>query len=228
MKQKFGSEDIMIRDFLVQMQEYQMAQIPENEVLEESYQLSELFYQKMEHLLRIQEKKAKGRQWRRGLATAAAVGLILFGIANPKYVVEAANRMIRWFSDHVSYNFYEGKDIEVFPRYTLGYIPEGYVLDINEHYDGLGVEEYKNEKRHALSFVYSVTSSESNIDNEQKEYIVIEGSKGETIHYLKAWDGEESSMMWVNEDKTIEYCIMGILSEAELLKIQENIHIVEE
>ena len=33
----------------------------------------------------------------------------------------------------------------------------------------------------------------------------LEGSNGETIHYLRAWDGEESSIMWVNQDKTIDY-----------------------
>lgn len=228
MNRKLGNEDVKIRDFLVQMHEYQMTQIPPKEVLEEKYQLSEIFYQKIKYLLKVQEKKAKRREWRRGLAAVATVGIILFGVANPKYVVEAANRMIRWLSDHVSYNFYEGKDVDVFPRYTLGYVPEGYVLEVNEHYDGLGVEEYVNEYGDSLSFVYTVTSSESNLDNEQKDFLILKGKNGENIYYLRAWDGEESSMMWVNRDKTIDYCIMGILSEEELLKIQESIHIVEE
>lgn len=111
---------------------------------------------------------------------------VLFALSNPRDVVEAANRMIHWLSDHVSYNFYEEKDIEVVPQYTLGYVPKGYVLDVDEYKNG-GVISY--------------------IDN----------------NYFRAWDGEESSMMWVNRDKTIDYCIMGIFSEEELLKIQESI-----
>lgn len=228
MKKTFRNEDVEIRDFLVQMHEYQMAQIPPQEVLEETYHLSDIFYQRIERLLKAQEKKAKFRELRRGLAAAAAVAVILFSVANPQYVIEAAEKVVQWFSDHVSYNFYEGKDVNVFPRHALGYVPEGYVLEVSEYYDGLGVEEYVNEYGETLSFVYAVTSSETNLDNEEKDYIVLEGSKGETIHYLRAWDGEESSMMWVNEDKTIDYCIMGIFSEEELLKIQESLYIVEE
>ena len=126
MKKTCNSEDIEMRDFLVQMHEYQMAQIPPKEVLEDKYQLSEIFYQKMDRLLRKQEKKVRFRRIRHGITAAAVVGIILFSVANPQYVAEAANRVIRWFTDHVSYNFYDGKDIDIVPRYTLGYVPEGY------------------------------------------------------------------------------------------------------
>lgn len=57
MNRKLGNEDVKIRDFLVQMHEYQMTQIPPKEVLEEKYQLSEIFYQKIKYLLKVQEKK---------------------------------------------------------------------------------------------------------------------------------------------------------------------------
>ncbi len=49
------------------------------------------------------------------------------------------------------------------------------------------------------------SSRKCKLDNEQKDYIILEGSNGETIYYLRAWDGEESSIMWVNQDKTIDY-----------------------
>lgn len=57
MKKTLRREDVEIRNFLLQMQEYQMAQIPSKEVLEETYQLSDIFYQRIEHLLKAQEKK---------------------------------------------------------------------------------------------------------------------------------------------------------------------------
>lgn len=228
MKKTCNSEDIEMRDFLVHMHEYQMAQIPPKEVLEEKYQLSEIFYQKMDRLLRKQEKKVRFRRIRHGITAAAVVGIILFSVANPQYVAEAANRVIRWFADHVSYNFYEGKDIDIVPRYTLGYVPEGYELDADEYYEDGGIVSYIDNRENRITFLYGVTSSETNLDNEQKDYMILEGSNGETIHYLRAWDGEESSIMWVNQDKTIDYCIIGVLSEEELLKVQKNIQIVEE
>lgn len=228
MKKTCNSEDIEMRDFLVQMHEYQMAQIPPKEVLEEKYRLSEIFYQKMDRLLGKQEKKVRFRRIRHGITAAAVVGIILFSVANPQYVAEAANRVIRWFADHVSYNFYEEKDIDIVPRYTLGYVPEGYELDADEYYEDGGIVSYIDNSENRITFLYGVTSSETNLDNEQKDYMILEGSNGETIHYLRAWDGEESSIMWVNQDKTIDYCIIGILSEEELLKVQKNIQIVEE
>lgn len=228
MKKTCNSEDTEMRDFLVQMHEYQMAQIPPKEVLEEKYQLSEIFYQKMDRLLGKQEKKVRFRRIRHGITAAAVVGIILFSVANPQYVAEAANRVIRWFADHVSYNFYEGKDIDIVPRYTLGYVPEGYELDADEYYEDGGIVSYIDNRENRITFLYGVTSSETNLDNEQKDYMILEGSNGETIHYLRAWDGEESSIMWVNQDKTIDYCIIGVLSEEELLKVQKNIQIVEE
>lgn len=228
MKKTCNSEDIEMRDFLVQMHEYQMAQIPPKEVLEDKYQISEIFYQKMDRLLRKQEKKVRFRRIRHGITAAAVVGIILFSVANPQYVAEAANRVIRWFTDHVSYNFYDGKDIDIVPRYTLGYVPEGYELDADEYYEDGGIVSYIDNRENRITFLYGVTSSETNLDNEQKDYMILEGSNGETIHYLRAWDGEESSIMWVNQDKTIDYCIIGILSEEELLKVQKNIQIVEE
>ena len=228
MKKTCNSEDIEMRDFLVQMHEYQMSQIPPKEILEEKYQLSEIFYQKMDRLLGKQEKKVRFRRIRHGITAAAVVGIILFSVANPQYVAEAANRVIRWFADHVSYNFYEGKDIDIVPRYTLGYVPEGYELDADEYYEDGGIVSYIDNIENRITFLYGVTSSETNLDNEQKDYMILEGSNGETIHYLRAWDGEESSIMWVNQDKTIDYCIIGILSEEELLKVQKNIQIVEE
>ena len=168
------------------------------------------------------------RRIRPGITAAAVVGIILFSAANPQYVAEAANRVIRWFTDHVSYNFYDGKDIDIVPRYTLGYVPEGYELDADEYYEDGGIVSYIDNSENRITFLYGVTSSETNLDNEQKDYMILEGSNGETIHYLRAWDGEESSIMRVNQDKTIDYCIIGILSEEELLKVQKNIKIVEE
>ncbi len=84
--------------------------------------------------------------------------------------------------DHVSYNFYEGTDIDIVPRYTLGYVPEEYELDADEYYEDGGIVSYIDNSENRITFLYGVT-----------------------IHYLRAWDGEESSIMWVNQDKTIDY-----------------------
>lgn len=229
MKQKLSREDEIIRDFLMQVQEYELAKIPSEEFLMERYPLSDMFYQRMERLIKLQERKVKHRDWRRWITATVAVLMLMFTLANPKYVAEAAERIIQWFSNHVSFNFYEeGKDVDVVPRYTLEYVPEGYEIELNEYYENSGVITYLNDREDRLFFLYSITSSETVLDNEGKEFEIVTGNNGERIYYFRDVEGEESSMTWVNDDGTIYYVMTGILDEKELLKIIDNIQIVEE
>lgn len=66
------------------------------------------------------------------------------------------------------------------------------------------------------------------MDNENKEFLILE-REGTEIYYLKAKNEEEYSYMtWVSEDETTVLSIDGVLPEEELLKIWENITVVEE
>lgn len=134
-----------IRNFVCKMHEYQMAEIPGNRDLSQKYQMSELFYQKMEKLIRQQNKKAKKKEIRRGIMAAAAVIVLLVMVSHPQYIAEAGEKIIQWFSDHVSFQFKEDTDVNWIPRYEMEYVPEGYELVTDEYYEGAGVIEYYNE-----------------------------------------------------------------------------------
>lgn len=227
MRETQCKEDETIRKFVLQMHEYQLSEIPEQKVLKEKYQLSELFYHKMKCLMRQQEKKARRKEWHRVSVAVVAVFVIVIGIVNPQYVAEAGNKVIEWLSNHVSFQFKEDTDVKWIPRYEMDYVPEGYELVVDEYYEGAGIIDYVDDEENHIYFVYGMIDGDMNLDNEEKEFLILNGEQEEKIYYLKAMGEEESSFVWVSKDKTTKFSVIGILEEEELFRIQKNIRISE-
>lgn len=221
-------ENQAIKDMVSLVHEYELSRIPDNNELKGRYQLSDIFYQKMEWMIEGQEKKACRKKIRRFVAAAAAVALVLFGVTNPRTISKAGQWLIRWYEDHISFRFVEDAGHIEVPRYELGYVPEGYRLEMDD-YSFLGGDIlYYNDKEQCLDFSFGAVDTGLEIDNENKDYLTITGSRGEIIYYLQARNPEEeSSMVWLSEDGTLKFCLMGNFSEEELLKIQKEIRVVE-
>lgn len=225
MKQTWSDKEQEIRNLISQIHEFETRQIPSEESLREQYKLSDLFFQKMELLMQKQEKKAKRKKRLRGLGAAAAVFLLLLLILRPQYFVEAGDTIIQWFSDHILFQFKEDTGKTWIPEYEMNYVPEGYSLLESNYYEGMGgFDVYINQDEKSLYFEYGLIDAVLNVDNENKEYIKLKGKKGEVIYYLKTYDNNgESSIIWINHDKTIKFHLSGTLSEKELLNIQQEI-----
>lgn len=230
MKLTQRNKEQAVRDLVCQIHEFEIGQIPPAELLREQYKLSDLFFHKIESLMRKQEKKAKRRKRLRGLGAAAAVFLLLLLILQPQYFVEAGDTIIQWFSDHILFQFQEEAGKHWIPKYEMNYVPEGYSLYESNYYDGMGgLDVYINQDGKYLYFEYGLIDTVLNVDNEEKEYIKLKGRKGEVIYYLKAnSDNEESFIIWVNQDKTVKFNISGALSEKGLIAIQEGIQVKKE
>lgn len=227
MKKKIQKEEnLRIKEFLEKMAEYQLSMIPEQNILQERYLLSDSFYRKMENLILIQEKKAKRRDFFKWTGTAAAVFLILFLIANPGYVAEAANRVILWFEDHVLFQFEEDTNINQVSRYQIGYIPEGYTLAEDVYYTNAGMIEYYDEEGKCINLMYGMIDGVMDVDNKEKDLLILEGNEGQKIYYLKGAE-QDSSITWYSEDRTTVFNLSGNLTEEELLKIYYSITMVE-
>ena len=220
-------ENQAVKDMVSLVQEYELSIIPDNNELRERYQLSESFYEKMEQMIKGQEKKARRKKIRRFVAAAAAVALILFGVTNPQTISKAGQWLIRWYHDHISFQFVEDAgNIEV-PRYELGYVPEGYRLELDEYFVG-GDVLYYNDEGQCLDFSYGAIDDGLEVNNENMDFLKITGSRGEIIYYLRARNPEdESSMTWISEDGLLKFNLMGNFTQEELLKIQKEIHLVE-
>lgn len=220
-------ESQAFKDMISSVHEYELSLIPDNNELRERYLLSDAFYQKMDQMIEWQEKKARRKKLRRFAAAAAAVIVILVGAAHPQTISKAGQWLIRWYHDHISFQFVEDAgNIEV-PRYELSYVPEGYRLELDDYFVG-GDILYYNDEGQCLDFSYGAIDDGLEIDNENKDLLKITGSRGEIIYYLRAKNPEaESSMTWISEDGTLKFNLMGNFSQEELIKIQEGIHVVK-
>ncbi len=229
MKRKHANDDDRIKELMGKLVEYQTAELPDEELLQECYRLSDLFHQRIAHLIRAQTEKAKRREWRRGIGAAAAVLLLLFWLGNPGLVAEAANRVFEWLSDHVSFQFKEDTDINWIPRYRIGYVPEGYELVEDVYFeDGAlgGIRYYKARGNKYIDLSYLVIDGGLAVDNNKKELIYLKGKNNQKIYYLKG-ENNDSSFTWCSEDGTTKFNLSGFLTEEELMKIYESITIVE-
>lgn len=225
-KKRQNEEDARIKEFLGELVEFELSRIPKEEVLRRRYRLSDLFYQRMENLIHRQERKAKRRNFARGIGSAAAVFVLILLLTNPEFVANAANRVFQWFYNHISYQFKENTDVNQVPRYRIGYVPEGYELQMDEYYTGAGIIEYFDKNGNGIDFFYGVIDSVMNVDNENKELLILKGKGKQKIYYLKGI-GDDSSITWSSDDETTVFNLSGILTEEELLKIYESIEIVE-
>lgn len=221
-------ENQAIRDMVSLVHKYELSLIPENHELQERYQLSDVFYQKMERMIEGQERKARRKKIWQFAAVAAAAALVLFGVTNPQTISKAGQWLIWWYDDHVSFQFVEDAGHVEVPRYELGYVPEGYKLELDDYSSPGGYMLYYNDEGRYLDFSYGLISDGLEVDNENKDFLTITGSRGEIIYYLRARNPEdESSMIWLSEDGTLKFCLGGYFSQEELLKIQKEIHVVE-
>ena len=222
-----NEEDARIKQFLGELVEFELSRIPKEEVLRRRYRLSDLFYQRMENLIHRQERKAKRRNFVRGIGSAAAVFFLILLLTNPEFVANAANRVFQWFYNHISFQFKENTDVNQVPRYRIGYVPEGYELEEDIYYDVMGVVNYCNEKGEYIDLTYGVIDGVMNVDNENKELLILKGKGKQKIYYLKGI-GNDSSFTWISVDETTMFNLSGLLTEEELLKIYESIEIVKE
>lgn len=85
---------------------------------------------------------------------------------------------------------------------------------------------YENKQGNRFDLSYGELGSGLNVDNENKDFIILTGSHGEKIYYLRAQKADDdSSMTWIGKDNITKFNMMGDLPEEELLKLQENIRI---
>ncbi|MCI9527715.1 MAG: DUF4367 domain-containing protein [Lachnospiraceae bacterium] len=221
-------ESQAIKDMVSLVHEYELSLIPDNNELRERYLLSDAFYQKMDQMIEGQKKMARRKKLRRFAAAAAAAIVVFIGVTHPQTISKAGQWLIRWYHDHISFQFVEDTgNIEV-PRYELSYVPEGYRLELDDYSSPGGFTVYVNDEGWYLDFSYGSIDDGLEVDNENKDLLKITGSRGEIIYYLRAKNPEaESSMTWISEDGTLKFNLMGNFSQEELIKIQEGIHVVK-
>lgn len=220
MKDNFDNE---LKAIITKMHEIELDSIPSSDELKEKYVLSDIFYRKMDKLTAKVTQKRNIGFFIKYVSVAAAIVILVWGLANPTVVLDAYEAVIHWFEDHTSFQFRQDVGEVVVPEYEVAYVPEGYELE-QEEYDGFtGTKIYRKEEK-LLIIDYGPADGNINLDSEGKTYHIIKGNKNDIIHYFEAKDDNKmSTMTWLSEDEDVVFNIIGYLSKDELLQVQENI-----
>ena len=205
------------------MQEKELEQLPDQETLQKTYELSDAFYDRMSRLQKRMARKEKFRKQCSVAAAAAAAFILVLFASHPQAVAEAGRSIMSWEKDFAAFHFKEESDLTVIPRYTLGYVPDGYELKMDEYYENMGVIFYSDGGVNEWHFAYSVSDADIWADNKDLSFSILKWN-GKQIYYLEAInDTEASHMEWLSDDGNIAFSIHGCLSKEEMLKIIEGI-----
>ena len=165
------------------------------------------------------------RSYAKYLAIAAALALALLGAVRPAVLAEAAQAVMQWFEDHVSYRFQSETDLESIARYGLHDLGERYLL-LDEEYQGAfgSATWYSKDRGESIHFLYGLSDGEVQIPGVDLDYKLVTDTDGTELHYiLPAAKGQEASLTWVSQDGQIVFSISGVWSEEELLDLRRHV-----
>ena len=204
------------------------------------HRFSRRFERRMAALLRRQRHSPRQRRARTFARRAAAVVLILLlGLGAFLAVdTEARAAVLQWvretFSHSVIYRFPEHEAPAPVPRYTLGWVPEGFVL-VDSGYDETAGECFylyeEIDGRQSFSFdaisMFDGTIIELfNIDDPSKiEAVLINGMRGEFCPANGPMD--YSGLTWFDETRQVALMVDGNISKEDILHIAQEVKLEE-
>lgn len=183
---------------------------------------SEEFLNKMERLQRqVQRRKAVKRWVQRAACVVAVIGIL----GSVLLVTDASAReeVKRWIQERTGNLFrysFSGQPREQTEEYTLGWIPEGYVLVERNGIPGTAVEYYRDEEERYIRFSY-MNSGSAGIETREQEKVRT-WVHGKPADLFRAEPRENlNELVWEEED--VLFVISAHLEEQELVKMAENV-----
>lgn len=185
--------------------------------------LSDVFQKRMERLIRRNRQSKVLREVRRYAVGAAAMFGVIILLLRPEYAVNAFDMIMEWFDDHVRIEVEEELDVSVCSQYSLGYIPEGYVVVEDIYYKNSGMVVCMNGDA-PLYFSYAVSTGSVNIDNEDLELVVKRLSDGRDVYcFIGNAEKHKCSATWLSVDEKVLFNVICDTSIEEILKICEEV-----
>lgn len=223
------STDAMIALVVAEAEAREMAAMPSLQEMNEAFQPSEQFQQKMDKLLRSVRNKQRLHQWKKAAkrtAFCAAVLLSAFScmMLPVKAVREAVvTTLLDWQDKFVSVVFNaQGNDAPALPdRIELAYIPEEFSLQEPVLLDANYYEStYKNEKTYFTVTVMRIEGRQNiDIDNERTGFYQIQFDSHDALWSFS--DRGTNTLTW--HDSHFAYQIGGTIELKEMIRIAENI-----
>lgn len=163
------------------------------------------------------------------LALALSGSILLFGISSD---VRAA--VLGWFKQlregtHFEYDFEGENTVDMTGvRYETSWVPEGFVLIMQEYDDSGGLYAYSDISGYVSNFSYMFAKIEGDqkllVDGKQPyyEHSVIEVMGYKADCYMLKDNEHSSTLVWIDKNDTL-FTVTAMLTKEELIKWSESI-----
>ena len=224
------SPDALIAMIVTEAQDRELAQMPSLEEMNEDFQPSEKFQQKMEALVRDTKRKANRKQRLLDIkhlfiTLTAAISIFSCTMLPVKAVREAViTTLIEWHDKFVSIIYVnEESSVSTF-LITASYIPEGFSeIESSDEFNSLYYSQFKNPSNdwfHILVLPIESTQKMS-LDSEFSTYYSVNFNGIQAIWVIM--DDKYNTMLW--EIGTLSFQVRGNLYLTEIIKISEGIKV---
>lgn len=224
------SPDALIAMIVTEAQDRELAQMPSLEEMNEDFQPSEKFQQKMEALVRDTKRKANRKQRLLDIkhlfiTLTAAISIFSCTMLPVKAVREAViTTLIEWHDKFVSIIYVnEESSVSTF-HITPSYIPEEFSeIESSDEFNSLYYSQFKNPSNdwfHILVLPIESTQKMS-LDSEFSTYYSVNFNGIQAIWGIM--DDKSNTLLW--ESGTLSFQVRGNLDLTEIIKISEGIKV---
>ena len=203
--------------------------ILKDEELRKMYSCSPEFEKRMKKLFKIEKRRSISKTaWRYGRRVASVL-IIVLGILFSTLLFNAEVRasvgkvLVEWYEKFTSFTFREDVGVIDDKDWTINYLPEGYVMEINEVLGRVRYMEFANAQGDTIKFSYQPESdgTEIFVDNENHEIYSSEIS-GDEAYIISATDDEfDNGIIWIRGGYAFD--LWGRVEMEELKKMIESI-----
>lgn len=225
------SADAMIALVVAEAEAREMAAMPSLQQMNETFQPSGQFRQRMDRLLRRVRGKRRLRRWARAARRTALCAAVLLSVLScmllpVKAVREAVVTTVLDWQDqfvNVTFNAQGAKTPTLSDTVGLGYIPEGFSLrevELQDEY--VYITHYESVDSYFMVEIMSIEGRQSiAVDNEGTDLYQIRFGSQDAI-----WGSSEDGynlLIW--SDKGFFFHIFGFIDLREMIQIAENIQL---
>ncbi len=201
-----------------------LASLPEPDEIQ--YEFSPRLTQQVNNLIIKYERREKRMSVLRRVAVVF-VALIIGAGTWLAVDVQARDAVFIWiktiYNDIVVHQFKDNSNAIPDANYTLGWVPEGFILK-DSHHSASGSSEWYADAVTGENIFFECISGDSAIeysDFSNTEQVLVSGMTG--YFYFANGPGETNGILLVNDDNGVIFMIDSELSKETILKIAENI-----
>lgn len=215
-----------IRELVRLMFDAELEGMERDEKLQEAVPFSETFRLKMERLIKRQRQKFERKTAVKYVLSVAAVFLLVLCLVNPAGIAKAWDMCVTWYRSHIEVRVHIPKEEKgkVISEYELTYVPEGFMLMLDEYDETEGYIQY-NKGQQVITLVYSSSNRSGNY--QQSELTVEKDEEGNEVFVIEDEYGV-IRLLWYSKNEKVTFLLYGDgRTKEEMFKIKGGITIKE-